>query len=238
MSHSSSARSTSSSSLTSSIGVRPGTRNAPLGSRSTTGSSTSYSSVISPTISSSRSSIVTSPAVPPYSSTTIAMWNFSVCISRSSSATRFDSGTKCAGRRLWRTGSEPSPAAAARDEVLQEHEPDDVVESCRRTRAAATCPALIAVSIASSTVASASTATMSVRGSITSRTTVSPNSKIEWMSSRSSVSIASSCGGDVGHRQDLFLGDERARAQALARQHDVGDPDEAAGRARAAARSA
>ena len=53
--------------------------------------------------------MVTSPAVPPYSSTTIAMWNFSVCISRRSSATRFDSGTKCADRRLSRTGSAPWP---------------------------------------------------------------------------------------------------------------------------------
>ncbi len=34
---------------------------------------------------------------------------------------------------------------------------------------------------------------MSGRGTITSRTTVSPNSKIEWMSSRSSVSIDASC---------------------------------------------
>ena len=65
-------------------------------------------------------------------------------------------------------------------------------------------------SIASSTVASASTATMSGRGSITSRTTVSPNSKIEWMSSRSSVSIDVLLGGDVGHREDVGLGDERA----------------------------
>jgi hypothetical protein len=41
---------------------------------STTGSaSTSYSSRISPTISSRRSSSVTSPAVPPYSSTTMAL---------------------------------------------------------------------------------------------------------------------------------------------------------------------
>ena len=36
--------------------------------------STSYSSRISPTISSSRSSMVTRPAVPPYSSTTMAHW--------------------------------------------------------------------------------------------------------------------------------------------------------------------
>ena len=105
----------------------PGTRSAPPASCSTCGSSTSYSSVISPTISSSRSSIVTSPAVPPYSSMTIAMWNFSVCISRSSSATRFDSGTKCAGRSICRTGSLPSPLPLRVDEVLQEHEADDVV---------------------------------------------------------------------------------------------------------------
>ena len=53
-------------------------------------------------------------------------------------------------------------------------------------------PPSIARSIASSTVASAAMATMSGRGSITSRTTVSPNSKIEWMSWRSSTSIDSS----------------------------------------------
>ena len=34
--------------------------------------------------------------------------------------------------------------------------------------------------------------------------------------------------GDVGHREDLLLGDERPAAQPLAREHDVGEPDEAA----------
>ena len=33
-------------------------------------------------------------------------------------------------------------------------------------------------------------------------------------------------GGDVGHRADLLLGDERALLQALAREDDVGDADE------------
>ena len=75
VSHSVSGSSTPSSSLTSSIGIPPGTRSEPSGRRSTPGASTSYSSVISPTISSSRSSSVTSPDVPPYSSITIAMWN-------------------------------------------------------------------------------------------------------------------------------------------------------------------
>ena len=46
--------------------------------------------------------------------------------------------------------------------------------------------------IASSIVAWASMVTMSVRGIITSRATVSPHSKIEWMSSRSSFSSTSS----------------------------------------------
>ncbi len=41
---------------------------------------------------------MTRPAVPPYSSITTAMWNLSCCISRSSSATRFCSGTNTAGR--------------------------------------------------------------------------------------------------------------------------------------------
>ena len=37
--------------------------------------------------------MVTSPAVPPYSSITIAMWVRLACISRSNSSTGFDSGT-------------------------------------------------------------------------------------------------------------------------------------------------
>ena len=46
--------------------------------------------------------------------------------------------------------------------------------------------------IAASIVSSASIATMSGRGRITSWVTVSPNSKIEWMSRRSSRSISCS----------------------------------------------
>ena len=50
----------------------------------------------------------------------------------------------------------------------------------------------MATSITSLTPAEASTLTMSGRGTITSRTTVSPNSMIEWMRARSSFSITSS----------------------------------------------
>ena len=44
-----------------------------------------------------------SPAVPPYSSTTTAMWNFSSCISRRRSETSLDSGMNLAGRADSRT---------------------------------------------------------------------------------------------------------------------------------------
>ena len=64
--------------------------------RSTPGSSTSNSSVISPTISSSRSSIVTRPDTPPYSSTTMAMWRWVSWNSVSSSSSVLYSGMKSA----------------------------------------------------------------------------------------------------------------------------------------------
>ena len=56
--------------------------------------SSSYSSVISPTISSRMSSMVTIPAVPPNSSTTIARCTRLACISCSSSSTGLESGQK------------------------------------------------------------------------------------------------------------------------------------------------
>ena len=55
-------------------------------------------------------------------------------------------------------------------------------------------PAASAVSSAPVTEVSASTVTMSGRGTMTSRTTVSPKSMIEWMKARSSPSMTfSSC---------------------------------------------
>ena len=62
----------------------------------------SYSSRISPTISSSRSSIVTTPAVPPYSSSTIAMCSLSRLKSASTSSTSREPGTTCTGRMIAR----------------------------------------------------------------------------------------------------------------------------------------
>ena len=54
----------------------------------------SYSSAISPTISSRMSSIVTRPAVPPYSSTTMATCTRAACMSFSNSSAGLESGTK------------------------------------------------------------------------------------------------------------------------------------------------
>ncbi len=44
--------------------------------------------------------MVSRPAKPPYSSTTTAMWMRRACMSRSSTSTGLDSGTKEAGRMI------------------------------------------------------------------------------------------------------------------------------------------
>ena len=74
-------------------GSRAVTRAVPGASHSTGARSLSYSSAISPTISSRMSSIVTRPAVPPYSSMTMATWIRWVCICLSSSSIGLLSGT-------------------------------------------------------------------------------------------------------------------------------------------------
>ena len=107
------------------------TRTPPVARRSTASGSTSYSSVISPTISSSRSSMVTSPAVPPYSSTTIAKWVRRACMSRSSSSAGFESGTK---QRRPHHGLDPLRGLGLvlvedpLGDVLEVGDADDVVE--------------------------------------------------------------------------------------------------------------
>src|SRR6185437_10203756 len=98
----------------------PGTTYEP--STSLKGSSSgavSCSSSMFPTIASSRSSMVTSPATFPYSSITMLMCCFCLCISRSSSFTFFVSGTNIAGRascftflRSASTSSTPSRSRA------------------------------------------------------------------------------------------------------------------------------
>ena len=79
--------------FSSEMSLPPGTMTVSAFSRAGTSGASSYSSRISPTISSSRSSIVTRPAVPPYSSSTTAMCSFNRLKSASTSSTSRDPGT-------------------------------------------------------------------------------------------------------------------------------------------------
>ncbi len=102
--------------------------NRPWPSSTMRSTSTSYSSRISPTISSRRSSMVTRPAVLPYSSTTIALWTRLRWNSFSSSGTRLVSGTKCAGRISVVTTSDEDALGLSWIRSLTNTKPEDVVE--------------------------------------------------------------------------------------------------------------
>ena len=134
--------------------------------------------------------MVTSPAVPPNSSTTAAMCTLDDCISRSRSRTGLVSGTKWAGRATSVTGtasegafnrcsrslayttptmsSAPSPVTGTRE------------KPCSRIRSRAWSVVMPALRV-----------TMSVRGTITSRTMAPENSSTEEMSRISSRSAGS-----------------------------------------------
>ena len=117
----------------SSTSARPSTRASSSESRTIIGSSSSYSSWISPTISSSRSSIVTRPAVPPYSSSTIAMWTLRRWNSWSRSSTLIDSGTKTGVRRIDRSdGRSLDRPLQERQQVLRVEDADDLVDRSPR----------------------------------------------------------------------------------------------------------
>ncbi len=88
----------------------------------------SYSSRIGPTISSMRSSKVTIPAVPPCSSTTIAMCTFRSFISRSSSPTCLASGVKYGSRAIARQRALIVAVDAVAQQVLRVDDADDVVD--------------------------------------------------------------------------------------------------------------
>ena len=100
--------------------VAPRTRNcASPSARMFWSSSTSNSSSISPMICSITSSMVMSPATPPYSSTTIAMWLRLLWNSLSSTSSRLASGTNTAGRRNSRMSNFAAALApAARNRSL------------------------------------------------------------------------------------------------------------------------
>ena len=68
--------------------------------------------------------------------------------------------------------------------------------------------------------------TTSLRGTITSRTMVSPSSKTEWIIFRSPDSITRRRLGEVDQLAQLGLGRERPLAEPLARRHRVADQDQ------------
>ena len=80
--------------------------------------------------------------------------------------------------------------------------------------------------------------TMSGRGTITSRTTVSPNSMIEWMSGALLGLDHVALDRHVGHGQQLRLGHVGPEVLAPLPDEQVGQPDERPGRPCGPARSA
>ena len=200
------------------------------------GPSTSNSSVISPTISSSRSSSVTIPAVPPCSSITIAMWNFSVRISRQQLGDalllRHEHGV--AHRDAHR--SAPGTGARLLHEVLQVDEPDDVVGGVL----VAGHPRVPGLDGPADRVLDRG---LGLDGHhVGARHHHLAHDGVAELEDRVDELALLALDGllvgrDVGHRAEVLLGDERTLLQALAREHHVGEADEARATAAAAAGS-
>src|SRR5438477_1589599 len=144
----------------------------------------SYSSVISPISSSIRSSRVTIPAVPPYSSTTTARCRPSLRISDSAGSTRLLAGSRLTSRASSPTVTAPSGSGRisrsrrCTKPTTSSCEPSMTGKrECRAARTAATALA---------TGRLASRKTTSVRGTITSRTCRAPAASTSSMMCRSS----------------------------------------------------
>ena len=155
--------------------------------------SRSYSSAISPTISSRMSSMVTRPAVPPYSSTTTATWSGRAA-SRAAgrrpacSRARSDRGRIACVDRHRRP--QPASALTPAGHVLEVEHAEHVVRPVADDRDPGEARSAGTATSPARRVLSGSMVTMSVRGTMTSRTTVSPSSKTEWIISRSPASIS------------------------------------------------
>src|SRR6185295_8578744 len=191
--------------------TRPATTTAPSFSTVIGSASWSYSSLISPTISSTMSSTVTRPAVPPYSSITTAnvlrpAWN-----SFSRSAIFFVSGTTNAARTNGPTGSEPSPSYSTRSRTLATPTMSSRLSPKTGTRLYFVSRKILR---SSSTGAAAATATMSGRGVITSRTIVSAKRATASTSLPSSGSWTGA--GGTSRKGGGFVSSSSARADSPA----------------------
>ena len=222
---------------TSSMLTLPLNTKRPLPSSTIGSDSTSYSSRISPTISSSRSSIVTSPAVPPYSSTTIA--HLRLLALELLQQLGHALGLRHDDRRPQQRRDRPRVVGGARAR------PGPSRRRSRRCCRGCPCrPGTREYSCSrnsarrSPTVASSRMATMSGRGVITSRTSVSPKSTMLCSSRRSSPSMMPFLlrGVDVGLRAPRWP--PRAASSGvgggpprLVREHERARSSASAGRA-------
>src|SRR6266545_4606244 len=144
----------------------------------------SYSSAISPTSSSMRSSSVTMPAVPPYSSTTTARCRPSRRISDSAGSTRL-----LAGRRLTSRASSPTVATPSGSGRINRSRrcTKPITSSCEPSITGnRECRAVRTAATASASGRPASRNTTSVRGTMTSRTCRAPAASTSSMMRRSS----------------------------------------------------
>ena len=139
-----------------------------------------------------QSSSVTSPAVPPYSSTTIAMWNLLGLHLAHEPGDRLGLGHEAGGAHEAGDRLVAAALALGPHQVLGVGDADDVVDALADDREARVAVLDGEVERVGDASTSAVTVTMSGRGTMTSRATVSPNSMIDSMSSRSSCSITSS----------------------------------------------
>ena len=165
------------------------------GARSPSGASaSSCSSAMSPVIVSTRSSIVTSPSMPPYSSTTSArcMRAWRICSSRSSTGDLRRHHQRLAQDRLERERLRPADIG---EHVLDVDHADDVVELLAIHRHARMALARGSARCACSRVTSARMAMMSARGTITSSAVVPRSRSTLAISARS---WRSSSGGVAG----------------------------------------
>ena len=155
-------------------------------------SATSCSSKMSPTISSTRSSSVTTPSVPPNSSTTTARCSFWSRNSASRSSTGFVSGTKN-GSRITSVSENPSAGALRIQRSMSFISTTPITSSIdSRYTGKRENPDPAAVSRTSSSDAVSGNATMSSLGVMTSRATVRVSSNTPWIISSSSSSTTPS----------------------------------------------
>ena len=131
-------------------------------------------------------SMVARPAVPPCSSTTMAMWVWRRRISRKRSSARLNSGTRKGGSQILRRARRSSPP---RPTGRRGPWRGGSRRRCRafpgRPAGGRTC-APGGRSLTSSKLAVSGIATIFVRGTMMSRTVLSPNSMTLWRSCRSS----------------------------------------------------